>query len=194
MRERAASGTRQGGAEHDRVVSQAVVDHQILRTEQRSNGRHVCAVAADVDDRVLLLVVIRQGALELAMQRPLPGDEPAGGAGRAIIGNGGAGGRMDLGMAVQSEIVVGREVAVDASADAGPGAGACLVNAEERVGQADMLGRRALKLELLHPRQRAEISVLSERIGETIGTADRLPLGAHATRHDILKRPAAVAL
>ena len=101
---------------------------------------------------------------------------------------------MDLGMTVQSEIIVGGKVAVGTAADAGPGAGAGLVDAEERVGQADVLGRRALQFELLHSRQRAEVGVLGERIGQAIGTTHRLALSTHPPSDHVLKRPAAVSL
>ena len=60
-------------------------------------------------------------------------------------------------MAVQAEIVVGREVHIGAIADAGLGASPLLVNAEERVLKPEHLGEGALSLHLPVARKGGEV-------------------------------------
>ena len=91
MRERPAAGAAKDRALHDAVVRQRVVQDQVAGAEQVADDRLVGRVAADEHDRVFGADEVGDAAFQLAVQRLLAGDQPAGRDARAVAGHGVAG-------------------------------------------------------------------------------------------------------
>ena len=167
--ERECLGVRQLDAGEQAVVGELVVENEIVGIEQRADGRDVGGVAADEGDGGLGLVEVGQRGFELAMQRPLPGDDAAGRHRRPVLVDRRLGCRDDHGMAVEPEIVVGGEVDVVAPVDGRQRTAAAVMAAIERVGEVEAVGDHAVLDdggvsrqvgELLRGRERSRLGIL----------------------------------
>ena len=98
------------GAGQGAVVNELVVDDEILRSQQRCDGRDVGEVSADEDERGIDAVEVRELCLEFAVDRPLSRDEAAGRSRYPVTFDRLLARRQHFRMTVQSEIVVGREI------------------------------------------------------------------------------------
>ena len=78
MRKRHPAGAGKHRALNDAVVDQRVVNDHVVAAEQMPDDRDVGRMAADQDDAVFAAVDPRERLLELAVNRPLAGDRPAG--------------------------------------------------------------------------------------------------------------------
>ncbi|MCX4198805.1 hypothetical protein OMR07_27835, partial [Methylobacterium organophilum] len=108
--------------------------------------------------------------LEADVPRPLTRHDAARRRGGAVSLDRLPGGVAHPRMAVQAEVVVGREVGEALLVDPRHGPGLGVVDAEERVAQADQIGRLALELQLAVARQVLE--VLRRRLAGGRGRLD----------------------
>ena len=69
---------RKGARLNQGIVGQAVVKNGVARAEHEAQGGDVGRVPADVDDAVLHLVQIGQGALQIMVGRALAAHQAAG--------------------------------------------------------------------------------------------------------------------
>ena len=101
-------------------------------------------MAADEGDGVLGLVEVGQRGFQLAMQRPLAGDDAARRHRRPMLVDRRLGRGDDVRMPVQTEIVVGGEVDVLPPVDGRQRAAAAVMAAIERVGEVEAVGDGAV--------------------------------------------------
>src|SRR5262249_62241453 len=141
MTERRAPRPRQHCPLDDAVVDQRIMDDEVVAAEQMTYYRDVCRMAADQGDAVFGAVNPCQRALEVAVYRALAGNRPTGRDGRAIAIDRRLRRGSDPRIAVETDIIVGGEIDVGAVADHRFGAGDPVVNAEERVVDAKIIGR-----------------------------------------------------
>ncbi len=106
------------------------MQNEILGAEEMGDGGDIRAVAADHDHGVLDAVQLGQGALELAMERPLAAYHAAGRNRGAVAVNRRRHRGADLGMAGEPEVVVVGEVDVFLAVDGGRVARQAIVNSE----------------------------------------------------------------
>ena len=145
MGEGAALGPRELGPGDDAVVAQSVVEDHVARFEQRTDGGDVGGVPAHHHHAGFRLVMLGQGLLEAEMSGPLAGDDPARRGRRTVLVDGPARRLAHVRVPVEAEIVVGREVDEALAGDARGGARFGLVDAEERIAEADQVGGRTLE-------------------------------------------------
>ena len=138
--EGAAGGAGKLDAFENAVVDQAVMDDQVLGAEQRGDGRHVGGMAADEGDAVLDFVEAGNGFFELALDRPLAGDQTAGRSRGAVAVDGFLGGPVDARVSRQPEVVVAGKVDIGFAADHRRGVGDAIVRLEEGILDAQLAG------------------------------------------------------
>ena len=141
MTERHAARARQDRALHDAVVDEGVVHDHIIATEQMADDGNVGRVSADQHDAVLGAVDPRQRLLQFAVDRALSRYHAAGRDRGAVAVDRGFRRARDARIAVQADIVVGREIDVGAVADQRLGAGNTLMHAKKRVGDIEVFRR-----------------------------------------------------
>jgi hypothetical protein len=157
MAEAAARGAGQHAADDCAVVDHGVADDQVLGARETGNDADIGAVAADEDDGVVDGIVSGQGVFQVTVRDALARNDAAGGAGNAVSVDRLLGGCNDLGMAVQSEIIVAGEIDVALAADLRHRAGAGVVHAKIRVLQPEFIADRALQAQIVIARQGGEI-------------------------------------
>ena len=138
-------GARQLGADQHAVVRRA--RRRAMRSSgrhERADGRDVGGVAADERDRAFDAVELRQRRLQLAMQRPLAGDDAARRHGRAEALDRRLRGFRHGGVLVEPQVVVGREVDVAPPVDRGLRPRPRVMAAVEGIGDAEQLADLAM--------------------------------------------------
>ncbi len=171
MRAEDALGARELGALHDAVVDHGVRHDEVFRPQQLADYRDIGGVAADEGDGVLGAAQAGERGLQIAMDLPLAGRQPAGRHRCAEAVDCVLGRRCDVGMAVQAEIVVGGEIRDRAPVDRRRVAGAPIVQAIEGVADAGDVADRLPDLQdlVLGQRRRIEASVRSPVAGPAPG-------------------------
>src|SRR5438046_600654 len=141
MTKRHPPRTRQDRALHDAVVDERVVDDYVVAAEQMADDGHIGRMAADQHDAVLGAMNPRQRLLQFAVDRALPRYHAAGRYRGAVAIDRRLRGFGDPRIAVQPDVVVGREIDVGAVADLRFGAGDPLVYAKEWIGNIEIIRR-----------------------------------------------------
>ena len=124
---------------HDAVVNERIMHDDVVAAEQMADNGDVRRMAADQRDRVLSAVNARQCPFQIAVDRALAGhwaarrDRGAIAVDRRLCSVG------DARIAVEPDIIVGREIEVGAVADQRLGAGDALMHAEERIADPEIL-------------------------------------------------------
>ncbi len=174
MGERGPARPGQHCALNDAVVNERVVHDHVVAAQEMADHGDVGRMAADQDDAVLGAVQTGQRPLELAVHRPLARDRAARRDRGAVAVDRRLGRRGDLGMTVEADIVVGGEIDVAAPVDRGFGAGDPLVDAKERVGDAEKIRGLADHSDLFEPVELGHLDPRSRLGCASIG--DRRPL------------------
>ena len=144
MGEGATLGSRKLGPGDDAVMAQRIVEDHVAGFQQGADRGDVGGVAAHHHDAGFGLVMVGQRLFEADMAWALAGDDPARGGRGAELVDGPARRLADVGMSVEPEIIVGREIDEALAGDARRGARPGLVDPEERIAEADQVGGRAL--------------------------------------------------
>ncbi len=139
MGEGASLASGHDGAHDDAVMGKRIMKHEIPRSEQRPDRRDIGRMPAHKGQTAALPVVLRQGALEGAVDGPLAGDETACRGGDAIAIDRVPGGAPDSRTVVESEVIIRGEVDERPVAYGGCRAGVGVVN--QKIGVPKPEGR-----------------------------------------------------
>ena len=121
-------------------MGQAVVKDGVARSEHEAQGGDVGRVPADVDDAVLHLIQIGQGALQIMVGRALAAHQAAG-SGRGAENAGRFGhGLGDFGMGVDVQIIIGGKIDEFLAVDQRGGLGRPIVANKERIIHPHLAG------------------------------------------------------
>ena len=141
MTKRHAPCARQDCALYDAVMDERVVDDQIVAAEQMADDSHIGRMAADQHDAVLGAVNPRQCLLQFAMDRALPRYHAAGRYRGAVTIDCCLRRFRDPRVAVEADVIVGREIDVGAVADQRLSPGDPLMHAKEWIGDVEIFRR-----------------------------------------------------
>src|SRR5205823_1334685 len=118
-----------------------VVDDHVVAAEQMADDSHIGRMAADQHDTVLGTMHPRQRLLQFAMDRALPRYHAAGRYRGAVAIDCCLRRFRDPRIAVQPDVVVGREIDVGAVADQRLSPGDPLMHAKEWIGDVEIIRR-----------------------------------------------------
>ena len=157
MGEGATLGSRKLGPGDDAVMAQRIVEDHVAGFQQGADRGDVGGVAAHHHDAGFGLVMVGQRLFEADMAWALAGDDPARGGRGAELVDGPARRLADVGMSVEPEIIVGREIDEALAGDArpwrppwsrGPGRTDCrgrIRSAAERCSRNSRVARQGLE-------------------------------------------------
>lgn len=144
-------------------MNERIRHDEVTCAEKVADCGDVRGMAANHHHRVLDAMQSSQTRLEFAMNRTLAGDHTACRCAGAIGLKRGYGGRIHLRVAVQSEIVVRREIVVLHAVDHRRCTGDPFVRLEKGIFQPDHVGCRAVHAQLTEGRKLGKIESLGSR-------------------------------
>jgi len=136
MRKRHAPRARERGPLNNAVMDQCIMDDDVVSTEQVANDGNVRRMPTDQSDAVLRPVDPGEPVFEIPMELALARYRSARLYRRPISVHSRLCSRDDMRMAVEPDVIVGREINVTAAVDNRLGARQAVVHAEERIGYA----------------------------------------------------------